>query len=89
MKKFETLAELEQHIQKEGAPDYVELEGKVFTMDEYDMEGKEISYGNVKHQQKMVVSTSNRYSTSKFSDAVVTLSGADSFWQRNDMTYYE
>lgn len=86
--KFKTLSDFQNFIRQNNAPDVAEVEGMIFTMDEYDMDGKELTYGNVKHQKSIIVVTSDRYNKEiKFSDAVCTME--DECFFRNDISYEE
>ena len=53
-------------------PDIVKIEGLIYTMDHYDSEGKELTFGNRKTGNSVLVETSDRY-TAGFQDAVVVL----------------
>jgi len=68
-------------------PDYVVVNNMLFTVENYDSEGKEVIYGNLKHQKTLTVTTSDRYGKTGRSDAVVELS--DLFSYRNDINYAE
>ena len=67
-----TLDAFQWHIQEGNEiPDIVTVDGVLFTMDFYDGGGKFISYGNIKHQKELTISTANRYND--VSDAVVEI----------------
>lgn len=67
--------------------DYVIVEGKLFTMEEYDMDGKEIMFANRKYEKQLNIVTTNRYGSLGFTDAKVYMWDATSW--RNDITYAE
>jgi len=79
--------EVQNYIRKNGCPDYIRVDGILYTMEEYDEAGKYIWYANKKHEMKIEVRTSDRYSDSKLSDAEIEIS--DSGCYRNDIVYAE
>lgn len=84
--KFKTPLEYQDWIRKNNKLlDYVNIDGIIFTQDEYDMSGKEVTYGNLEHEKSLMVTTENRYGESKFSDAVVDMDKLYSY--RNDINY--
>lgn len=87
MKRFNTLNGLQNYIRKNGTPDVFKLKGMTFTMDMYDMEGREIYYGNKKYSKSVSVTTSDRYGETKFKDATVELYDAVAF--SNGIHYVE
>ena len=68
------------------APDHVAIWDTGYTMDGYDEEGEELSYGNVEKQKTLIVETGNRYGESKYDDAIVTEDVLCSY--RNDIEYW-
>ncbi len=66
-------------------PDYVIVDGIVYTIEEYDNKGKELLYGNLKHEKTLTIFTDNRYTSIK--DATVVIS--DMVAYRNDISYIE
>ena len=42
-------------------PTYINFKNNIFTQDNYDMNGKEITFGNVETEQTITLETSNRY----------------------------
>lgn len=66
--------------------DVVKIEGILYTMDNYDMEGREISYANKSTRTGFTITTSDRYSSSKFFDAIIEYE--EDVPIRNDITYY-
>lgn len=73
-----------------NAPDIVELlidgEKVIFTMDNYDLAGKQVTYGNKRTGLAIEVNTDDRYKTG-YKDAELELYQADCF--RNDITYID
>lgn len=53
-----------------GCLDYVTVSGIVYTMHEYDMDGKIITWANKKHEHMIELTTSNRYKNG-YSDAEI------------------
>ena len=93
---FNTAKEFEQYLQKTGEiPDYVAVAGTLYTMEEYDNEGKEIVYLNKKNMKELSITTSNRYAPSPFKDSGETpLHDAEvleypAFCWRNDIVFAE
>lgn len=74
---------------KEGELDYITFDGHVFTMHEYDSEGRSMSWGNQKLNKLIEVETRNRYDKhSGFTDArVYVFENYDCL--RNDISYAE
>jgi len=87
MRKFKTVEAFQKYVRENGTPDIVNVQGILFTMDNYDMTGKEISYGNRKKEKSMFVETENRYGLNKFKDAIVYIEDMCSY--RNDIHYQE
>ena len=67
-----------------GCLDYVKIGRLVYTMHEYDMDGKYITWANKKHEYMIEMTTSDRYRNG-YSDAVV-ISYAPSYL-RSDINY--
>ncbi|MDD1444072.1 hypothetical protein MEO93_27765 [Dolichospermum sp. ST_sed3] len=85
---FQNVEEFQNWIrQKQRTPDWVIVGGTVYTMDNYDSEGSEITYGNVTESKMLVVKTENRYGILGFSDAVVEEDVLGGY--RNDMSYLD
>ena len=62
MKDFKTFEQAEKYYRKYGSiGDYVRIGGKVYTQDNYDFSGREISYGNKEEKTAFVILTNNRY----------------------------
>lgn len=85
--KFKTVKAYQKFVRKNGTIDIVEVEGINFTMDNYDFEGKEISYGNKKKEKSLFIETENRYGDNKFKDAVAYIEDMCSY--RTDINYAE
>jgi len=88
MQTHKSLKHFEIAIRKRNnCPDIVKINNIIYTMDNYDMEGKELSYGNKRTFKGFNVETSNRYDKLKgFSDSEVFEN--DGFI-RNDISYYD
>lgn len=85
---FKTAEDFQNWIRKnQRTPDWVAVAGVVYTMDNYDGEGREISYGNVSEEKMLTVKTENRYGQLGFSDAMVEED--DLFGWRNDINYLD
>ena len=80
-----SLNDAQEYIRQNGTPDYIRVDGILFTMDWYDMDGREIYYGNKTENKVLEVHTSNRYGDSKFTDAEVVISPMSGY--RTDITY--
>lgn len=60
---FNNVKEFENWLQDEAEkmPDIVTINNIVYTMDCYDMDGKEVSYANKRTEKGFIVETSERY----------------------------
>jgi len=67
--------------------DYVIVGGILYTMEEYDMDGKYVIWANRKHGLQISVDTMNRYSEVGYKDANVEIYPASCF--RQDISYAE
>jgi hypothetical protein len=67
--------------------DYVIVGGILYTMHEYDMDGKQVTWANKKHEMMMSVDTYNRYSDIGYTDAQVSIYPA--YYLRNDISFAE
>ena len=86
--EYETPEEYQKHLRASGKPhDAVVVAGILYTMDEYDMQGRTITYGNRKHGKAMEIATQDRYGAQGFTDVVVSC-GELTSW-RNDIVYAE
>ena len=84
MKKYKTLKDFENHIQEvEILPDNVEINKIVYTMDNYDIEGKEVSYGNRRTFKGFIVETFDRYTNGLLDAKIEECNG----FIRNDICY--
>jgi len=86
MKNY-TREDTQKHIRENGAPDYMLVHGVLYTMDNYDEKGAEITYLNKSHMLEMRVLTSNRYGEIGFTDADVILD--DAYGYRRDIQYLD
>jgi hypothetical protein len=84
---YDDVSAYQAYLRADGkCHDAMIVDGMVFTMDEYDMAGRTITYGNKKHWKQITVSTSDRYDLG-FSDAVVEQEEMTSY--RRDLVYVE
>lgn len=90
--KFKDIKTFEKFLRtkkyKDGELDYVTVGGKVYTMHEYDHDGRYIDWGHKKSDTLIRVETQNRYGSVGFKDAEVFLFENWGLW-RNDISYYE
>ena len=85
--KYKTIKDYQDYIRKKDkVHDVCVVDNILYTMDLYDMDGKIIIYGNLKHGKMLTITTEDRYSKG-FGDAVVEID--DLICWRNDITYYE
>lgn len=75
------------HTGKTLKYDYVIVDGILYTMEEYDHDGKNVMWANRKHEMQMCVETVNRYGSLGYTDARVDIWPAISW--RNDIAYAE
>jgi hypothetical protein len=84
---FKNLEEAQKYIRKNGTPDLIAIDNILYTMEEYDMSGKEIYYHNMRTGNTLFVRTSDRYEES-FGDAELEL--IENYGvSRNDLTFYD
>lgn len=76
------------HAGKTLKYDYVIVGGLLYTMHEYDNDGKCVQWANRKHDSMMEVCTSNRYGDTGYTDAVVYIF-PDYGYFRSDISYAE
>lgn len=81
---FQTFLRNKEH--KSGELDYITLGKHVYTMHEYDMGGRFITWANKKHEKMVEVETSDRY-LNGYKDAIVRSYPA--FYLRTDISYAE
>jgi hypothetical protein len=90
--RFENIEQFQNHIRsafgsQDHCPDYIVVDNVLYTMEEYDMDGKYIEYYNKRTNNMIRVETQNRYSKDiGFSDAVVEFYQNYGVW-RNDINY--
>ena len=83
---FKTVEEFQSHLRSTNhASDYIVINNILYTMEEYDMAGRQVSYYNRRTNNMVLVATSNRYDTG-YLDAEVELFENYGFY-RNDITY--
>ncbi len=81
---FKTLEEAQEYIRKNKTPDYISVDGILYTMEEYDNSGRQILYANMRNKLTLEVTTQDRYKNG-FGDAVLE-QYPSSCW-RNDISY--
>lgn len=88
METYKDLKDFEESLRKrKECPDIVKIDNIIYTMDNYDLEGREISFGNKRTFKGFNIETSNRYNKNiGFSDASIYQN--DGFI-RNDIYYYD
>lgn len=70
---FNNIEELQSYIREnDSTPDYIAVDGLLYTMHEYDERGRELNYYNKRSDNMIVVITDNRYEYG-FKDAEVEL----------------
>ena len=85
---FICVSDFQDYVRNNGTPDYCVINKVLFTMEEYDNDGKEIVYANIRNGLNIFVNTKNRYDKEvKFSDARVTLETLSS--TRNGFPYVD
>lgn len=85
---FKNLNELQDFFRagKTLKYDYVIVDGILYTMHEYDMDGQYVTWANKRHEKMFQVQTQNRYGDNGYLDAEITdLSPAG--YLRNDIIY--
>lgn len=65
--------------------DCVIVNNVIYTMDNYDLEGREITYGNVKFKKTLIVNNYDRYKSTE--DTTVKIE--EGFFFRNDINYIQ
>lgn len=84
--QFKSIAEAERYIRKNGTPDFITVDGLLYTMEEYDIGGQNIIYYNLRSHNQINVRTTNRYRYSGLENAIVELTENFGAW-RNDITF--
>lgn len=86
---FTSLLKAEKYFRKFGSgnADLIAVDGILYTMEEYDKNGTEISYHNMRTGNTIILRTENRY-TKGFKDAKLELLENYGI-SRNDITYYD
>lgn|SRR3990167_876869 len=70
VKQFETFLQTSYEKGSEKI-DYIDIAGILYTIEEYDMDGKQIMYYNKRTGLGFQIDTENRYGTLGFADAEV------------------
>lgn len=85
---FADCREYQRHLRKGGEIyDNVQIGNILYTQDEYDMDGKYITYGNKRTGMAIRIETQNRYSEYGTSDAEVRRWNSGCW--RNDIIYID
>ena len=69
-----------------GCLDYVKVGGVLYTMHEFDLDGRTVTWANKKHEKMLEMTTFNRYHDG-YADAVVEAYPA--YYLRTDINYAE
>lgn len=83
--RFKTIEEAQAYIRENGTPDYLAIANILYTMEEYDNDGRYIDYHNRRTGNTLKVYTSDRYKLG-FSDAQLELLENYGFF-RNDINF--
>ena len=86
MKKFGTIDEIKKYFIENVFLDYFEYNGRVYTQDNYDQDGKSISYKNKNTTNQILMLTKDRYASKKDLNVIFV---SDSGFYRNDMSYFD
>ena len=82
--QFVCYSDFQDYLRKGKAiPDYVAINGLLFTIEEYDMAGKQMTYFNKGSGLTVLVENSDRYN--RFDDTEVSLQDFGCY--RNDINY--
>lgn len=83
--QFDTAENFQAYLRKENkAPDYISIDGILYTMEEFDEAGQCLIYANRRNELQVEVSTSDRYNKG-YKDAEVLIDEAYSW--RNGFIY--
>lgn len=86
---YKDFKQLERSIKRKNTlSDYYKVNGIIYTQDNYDFEGREVSYTNKRTFKSFIVKTSNRYGQTKFKDVQIEDLGEVGYY-RNDITYID
>jgi len=86
MKSFNNFEELQKFIRKNGFKDAFKIKNVVYTQQEYDIEGKQITYGNKRLIKGFIVNTEDRYNKGT-QDAEIEF--LEDWYLRNDISYLD
>lgn len=86
---FKDAQELQDFYRKGGTLpyDYVVVGNILYTLHEYDMNGRMVTFANKKHYRMLEVTTYNRYGDTQYTDAIVEEYEAG--YLRDDIAYAE
>lgn len=83
--QFDTAEDFQAYLRKENtAPDYISIDGILYTMEEFDEAGQCLIYANRRNGLQVEVNTTARY-TNGYEDAEVCINEAYSY--RNGFVY--
>jgi hypothetical protein len=85
--QFSNIEDYQDYVRRHGTLDVMVIDKILFTQEEYDMSGKQISYFNKRNMLTVMVETSNRYGATGFTDAIVSIDDACAY--RNDINFYD
>ena len=83
---FLNFDKLQKYIRKNGFKDFFKVDGIIYTQQEYDIDGKYISYGNKRLSKGFIVNTKDRYNLGT-QDAEIEF--LDEWYLRNDISYFD
>ncbi len=84
--RFDSYEKFQYALRKGGQlPDYVVVKGILYTMEEYDMDGKLCYYGNKRTGYTIEIHTADRYKT--LADVVVNFDENDGLNRRADIAF--
>lgn len=88
LQEFKTPADFQAYVREKcTAPDAMIVDGIIYTQDNYDMAGREITYGNKSTGLALTITTHDRYGESRFEDAKIEVYEDGSY--RNDINYLD
>lgn len=79
--RFENLKAFKNYVKKEGFPDYMLIGNSIYTMENYDLEGKEVCYVSFDANERLRCTTGNRYGATKYEDLEVEAEDGLEYWR--------
>lgn len=86
IKNHKSLYDLKKEIRENGFKDYFKVNGVIYTQDNYDMGGQEVSYGNKRTKTGFIVHTKDRY---KIGTKDAEIEYLDSSYLRKGISYID